>query len=420
MFDADLYLRKMDHEILNSDPQHKTFGEKDKVGVYKLLNYDFMFLCSSLYYKEKSKEEAGETNDKFFSFYDDDEDDENSITNCNVLLFLKNAQTKQDINYLANLFKKKCYDDKTFFDNLLKKLIEILERISDNENSFFDKFDEENYDEIYKDSKNDYLLRRLRSNIDIIIIKILLDVKDNKLDDYRIKNCINSLCSIFKKHKKYYGISISIINILIDIFSQQSDLLQKYKKSLNDILDWLQKNKIPPKLYDIKGIKMYEPRSQQQQYEMMMYSQYSHAEIDKKVKEEFDKVETEKTNKKIDLINSIINNEINEKDISNCNCDLSDFKFAIGDEVTYDKKNYVIKECLDELIKIKLIESNKESELKAKGYHEKKLSAAEKEKKCFWIDTNNYKLRIRRLYSPNFMKEVNQIVNSFSQDDNEL
>ena len=403
MFGEDLYLKKMEHEILNSDPQHTIFGEKDKVGVYKLLNYDFMFLCSSLYYKEKSKEEVEKKNDKFFSFYDDDDDEENNLQNSNILLFLRNAQTKQDINYLANLFKKKCYDDKIFFDNLLKKLLEILDRISDNENSFFDKFDEEKYDEIYKDSKNDYLLRRLRSNIDIIIIKILFDVKDNKFDDYRIKNGI-----------------ITIINILIDIFSQQNDLLQKYKKNLNDILDWLQKYKIPPKLYDIKGIKMYEPSSQQQQYEMMMYSQFSHGEIDKKAKEEFDKVETEKTNKKIELINSIINNEINEKDISNCNCDLSDFKFAIGDEVIYDKKNYIITECLDELIKIKLIESNEESEFKAKGYHEKKLNAAEKEKKCFWIDTNNYKLKIRRLYSPNFKKEVNQIVNSFSQDDNEL
>jgi hypothetical protein len=248
----------------------------------------------------------------------------------------------------------------------------------------------------------------------------LFDVKDNKLDEYRIKNAINGLSSLFKKYKKYYSISISFINILIDIFSQQNDLLQKYKKNLNDILDWLQKNKIPPKLYDIKGIKMYKPSSQQEQYEMMMYSQYSHAEIDKKVREDFDKVETEKTNKKIDFINSIINNEITEKDISNCNCDFSDFKFAIGDEVIYDKKNYVITECLDELIKIKLIESNEESEFKAKGYHEKKLSAAEKEKKCFWIDTNNYKLRIKRLFTPNFKKEVNQIVNSFYPEGNEI
>ena len=421
MFDDNIApAKKMEHEILNSNPHQTILGEKDKVGVYKLLNYDFMFLCNSLYYKEKLWEEIGKKHDRFFSFYDDIDDEEKDVTKSNILLFLKKAQTKQDINYLSNLFKKKCYDDKTFFDNLLSKLLEILELISDNENSFFDKFDEENYNEIYKDSKNDYLLRRLRSNVDIIIIKILFDVKDNKFDDYRIKNVINGLNSLFKKYKKYYSISISFINILIDIFSQQNDLLQKYKKNLNDILDWLQKNKIPPKLYDIKGIKMYKPSNQQEQYEMMMYSQYSHAEIDKKVREDFDKVETEKTNKKIDFINSIINNEITEKDISNCNCDFSDFKFAIGDEVIYDKKNYVITECLDELIKIKLIESNEESEFKAKGYHEKKLSPAEKEKKCFWIDTNNYKLRIRRLYTPNFKKEVNQIVNSFYQEGNEI
>ena len=420
MFDEDLQVVKMEHEILNSDPKHQIFGENDKVGVYKLLNYEFMFLCSSLYYKEKSKEEIEKKNDRYFSFYDDDDDEESNITNSNVLLFLRNAQTKQDINYLSNLFKKKCYDDKIFFDNLLKKMIEILERITDKEDSFFDKFDEETYDEIYKDSKNAHNLKRYRNNIGIIMIKILFDVKDNKLDEYRIKNAINALYSLFKKHKKYYGISISIINILIDIFSQQSDLLQKYIKNLNDILEWLQKYKIPPKLYDIKGIKMYEPGSQQEQYEMMMLSQYSRAEIDKKAKDDFDKAETEKTNKKIELINSIINNEKNEKDISNCNCDFSDFKFAIGDEVIYDKKNYIITECLDELIKIKIMESNEESELKAKGYHEKKLSPAEKEKKCFWIDTNNYKLRIRRLYTPNFKKEVNQIVNSFYQEGNEI
>ena len=419
MFDENLLQPiKMEHEILNSDPQRKIYGEKDKVGVYKILSYDFMFLCNLLYYKERAWEELEKKYDRYFSFYYEP-DEETDTNDNNISLLLKKAQTKQSINYLANLFKKKCYDDKTFFDNLLARLLEILEYISDNENSFIDKFDEENIDEIYKDSKNDFLLRRLRNNVGIILIKILFDLKDNKLDEYRMKNTINGLCSLFKKYKKYYGISISIINILIDIFSQQNDLLQKYKKSLNDILDWLQKYKIPPKLYDIKGIKMYKPNNHRDEYEMMMYSQYSR-EIDKKVKEDFDKVETEKTNKKIEFINSILNNETMEKDISNLNCDLSDFKFAIGDEVIYDKKNYVIVECLDELIKIKLIDSNEESEFKAKGYHEKKLTASEKEKRCFWVETNNYKLRIKRLYTPNFKKEVNQIVNSFYQDGNEI
>ena len=409
MFDGNS-LKKMDHEILNSSPHQKIEGDFDKAGRYKILNYDFMLLCNALYNREPPLEEVQKQYDRYFSLYDDD--DEDDINKINILLFFKNAQTKQDINYLSNLFKKKCIEDKKFFDYFLGKLMTILEKISDNENSFFDKFDEENYDEIYKDSKNDFLLRRLRSNVGITIIKILFDVND-KNNDYRIKNAINNLMSLFKNNKKYYGISISIINILIDIFSQQSDLLQKYKKNLNDIAEWLKKYKIPPQYdKDLKGIKMYKPGNQQ--YDMSMY--YSQVGVDKKVIE----AETEKTNKKLELINSIINNENIEKDISNCNCDFSDFKFAIGDEVIYDNKNYVITECLDELIKIKLIEPKEETEFKAKGYHEKKLTLAEKEKKCFWIETNYYKLRIKRLYEPNCKKEVDKKDNSLNQDSNEI
>ena len=133
-------------------------------------------------------------------------------------------------------------------------------------------------------------------------------------------------------------------------------------------------------------------------YQYNIITHYEENKIDKKVKEDFDKVEIEKTNKKINIINKILNEENSVEDISDLNFDLTDFKFTIGDQVIYDNKEYIITDCLDELIKIKLIENNTENEFKVKGYHEIKNNNIQKEKKSFWIETDYYNLRIKKLY----------------------
>ena len=230
----------------------------------------------------------------------------------------------------------------------------------------------------------------------IIFKRIIFEAKDDDNYEYRRKNSINQLFSLFKKFSKYYGISISIINIIIDIYLEEDIASDKKPKILNEIKEWLIKNKIPPKLYEIKGIKMYKIENMRNMYNYQN-------ETRKEIIEQFDKEEIKKTNRKLEIINKLLQDEKIEKDISCYNDDLTDFKFAIGDQVIYDNKDYVITDCLDELIKIKLIESSKQTQkelgIKAKGFHEKKLNYSEKEKISMWVETDSYNLRIKKLFT---------------------
>ena len=385
IINIDKGLFNTSHEILNSNKYENIFAEPDKSGKFIRLNYDYMLLCNLLYDKEMTKDEIkNNAQDLGFSFYNKDY----------IFEIIKYASTKQDINYLSHLLAKKCFNNKKIFEKILDVLIDILERIEDCEIAFYDKFEEEKNDAIYKnDNNNSYKLKRLRNNINIIFNKIIFEAKD-EIYEYKKKNCINQLFSLFKKNSKYYGISISIINIIIDIYLEQDNALEKKQKILNEIKEWLIINRIPPKLYEIKGIKMYKEENMTNFYNFQK-------ETRKEIIEQFDKEEIRKTNKKLEIINKILQEEKIEKDISNYNCDLSDFKFTIGDQVIYENKDYIITDCLDELIKIKLIEIDKQTQkelgIEAKGFHEKKLNISEKEKISKWIETDSYNLRIKKL-----------------------
>ena len=74
-----------------------------------------------------------------------------------------------------------------------------------------------------------------------------------------------------------------LVFVIIDIFSEENEYTKKRQKELNEILEWLKKYKVPPKLYDMKGISMYRNENS------IMNSFYSEKDIDKKVKEEFEK-----------------------------------------------------------------------------------------------------------------------------------
>ena len=56
VLDIDRGYFKPSHEMLNPSSNEVIYGEKDETGTNILLNYDFMLLCSLMYYKEKSKE----------------------------------------------------------------------------------------------------------------------------------------------------------------------------------------------------------------------------------------------------------------------------------------------------------------------------------------------------------------------------
>ena len=382
----DMGLFKTSHEILNPSPNKVIFGEPDKIGKYINVNYDFMLLCSLMSYKEKPKEELEKNNENLiFTFWN----------KKYIIELIRTAKTKQDINYLSNLIKVKCSANKEIFDIVLNVLLIILDELNDIEKTFFDEYDQENSYNIYKNKNtNSNSKNNLRSNATIIIKKLILDAKD-KFDDYRIKNFINKIFSLFNKYKKYYGISILLINILIDIYDERNDIYKKYPKEINEILNWLNKYKIPPKLYEIKGIKMYKDED---------INYYYQSDISKDVRKEFDQVEIEKTNKKIEKINKIIKGK-NVYDISNFDGDLSDFKFAIGDQVMYDNKLYKVTNCLEELIKVKLIENKNEEEndkeFKVKNLNKKNMDIYDKEKISFWIETDDYRLKIKKLIKTN-------------------
>ena len=136
-------------------------------------------------------------------------------------------------------------------------------------------------------------------------------------------------------------------------------------------------------------------------------------QMDIKQRTEYEKKEIEKTNKKIERLKSIIMNKKCAFNISNFEGDLSDFKFNFGDIVSYENKVYKVINCLDEMIEVKLIEDKKISNdnkdnkdnnnnewddiYRNKKLEKKKMNIYQKEKIKFWIETDDYRLRIKQL-----------------------
>ena len=138
-----------------------------------------------------------------------------------------------------------------------------------------------------------------------------------------------------------------------------------------------------PKLYKIEEISLYK-------YQHKNYAD----DLDENIIKEFDNKEFDSTNKKLDILASIYKNEIKndikyEKDL-----DLSDFKFIIGDIIYYGEEEAVVEESLDEMIKIKITNNNKQHK------KEKKIN----NKKEIWVETDYEKIRIKELNNGNQMK----------------
>ena len=383
---VDKGIFKTSHEILNPNPNKVILGENDKEGNNYLVNYDFLLLCNLMYYKEKSIKEIEKRNEDIgLTFWNKEY----------IYRLIREAKTKEDINYLSNVFKLKCKDNKDIFDCVLEQLISVLDRISDKEESFYDESDEDKNNNIYKNKNYNpntktNILVLLRSNITIIFKKLILESKDS-LDDYKINSCLSQLFKFFSANKKAYGKSIPTINIILDIFEVRN-MINKFSKEFKEISSWLNKFKIPPKYYEIRGISMYKDDESSCYY-------YYQRDISKDFKREFENAETEKAKKKIERANRILEGKTKNLDLFKLNTDLSDFKFTLGDKVMYDNKLYEVTNYLDELIKIKLIENDKEKNngMKVKDNLKKTTNIFEKEKVSFWIETNDYRLKIKQL-----------------------
>ena len=371
------------HEILNSMPGQVNLGDKDKLGNYVTLEYDFMLLCNLHFFKAKTKEEIKKRHEDIgFTFWNDKY----------FYTLIRYCKTKQAIKYFSKLIIYKC-QEKGIFDIIIKSLINYLELIKDTENSFYDESDPESKADIYKntgENNKECSLKTLKNNISYIIKKLVMDAKNDKFGVYKIKTCISKIYSYFSKNKKYYSKAITAINIILNIFESINIDNKKYIKELNDISNWLKKFKFPPKYYEVKGINMYSD----------LPLIYHKKEMNNNQKADFERQETKKTNLKIDRINNILSNKKIDYNIANYDGDLSDFKFSFGDVVLLGNKEYIITECLDEMIKGKLVENNS-NELddisREKKLAKKKKDIYEKEKISFWIETDNYQLRIKTL-----------------------
>ena len=382
---GESYLHNVSHKILDPRPHEIIGGERDK---YKNINlkYDFLLLLLLSYSREPPKDKSL---DPGFSFF-----------NMPYLTeIIKKTETKHELVFLSNLLNKKCYYNKDFFKNLIETLKFIIDKINDSESAFYDKFDTENNNEIYRnEKKTGYLLKRLRSNMHFIFVNLFL-FKGDDLVEFRQKEIINELFNKFKEYKKYYGLCLFIINIIIDIYLRLKERDKKKLSKLNEIKDWLEKNKIAPKLYEIHGIEMYKDTP----IHPSMYLDLKNlTEVNKKLKEDFDKEEISKTKKKINLINSILNCT-GEKNV--LEIDLSCYNFDIGENVFYANKKYEVIQVVDEMIKIKCINkeengsgnnNNIEMKFKVKGFKEKikKIDINDKEKEFLWVEKDNYKLKI--------------------------
>ena len=102
-------------------------------------------------------------------------------------------------------------------------------------------------------------------------------------------------------------------------------------------------------------------------------------------KNKFNDSEINNTQKKIDKIYDLLSNDIKVKIENNKydkDLDLSDFKFINGDVILYQNKERVIKESLDEQLKISV---------------EVKNNNKKEEKREIWIETDDPTIEIKEL-----------------------
>ena len=385
-FDKGLF--KSSHDILNPDKYEKILGDFDEIGKYRVFDCHLMLLCNLNYFQAKTKEEIIKLDkDLVYTFYNGEY----------IYRLLRYCKTKQGIRYLSKLIILKCSGNKEIFQILVDQLISILERIKDDDSSFFDESILLHNFYVYqntevRDKFNCYTIT-LKKNISYIFREIFIYSKNDPFCEYKIKTSLDKLFSFFTDNKCYYSRAITVINIIINLFESTEIDINKYSGKLNEIINWLNKYKIPPKYYEIKGINMYKD----------LIINYSAIQLSEEQKIIFEEKEILNTNIKIERIRKILLNEKIKIDITNFDLDLSDFKFTFGDIIIYNNKEYIVTQCLDDIIKIKLIEKNDYNEwanISKDNYLKRKnIPINEKEKKSFWIEIDNYKLRIKKLAS---------------------
>ena len=356
----------VNHNIINPKRKEEVFLNIDKSGIYKNENYVYMLFFYLLSYTPQDKN-AKKVYDQGYSL------ENKEFINA----LLNNIRTKQDAFCFSNYINEKSKDSKKKIYNVYEVLGEILNKIDNN--------DKINYE---YNNYNNYVDSNMNENPNpddpginpkyfiIIFKKFILNLLYN--EDY-IQKGLRLIFESFKMNQNFYSYSIMLIDLVIELFS--SDLKEYsifYKKELEFMTRWLETWPIPPSKYEISGINMYK------NYKIKYDNKLS-----EDLKNEFDRIELNNTQNKIDMMYDILNNNIaknsdfkNEKDI-----DLSNFKFIIGDTILYQNKKRVIEEALDEQLKISV-------ELNMKNINKNK---EQNDKKEIWIEIDNPTIELEKL-----------------------
>ena len=356
-----------DHDILNIDNQKKIIINNNG-SIYQYENYLYMLYFNLLTYENYK-------NYNIYSF-----DNENFI-----FKLFKEIMNKQDCYIFAHLLNVKCQNNVSRENMIINLISDILDKIdyNDNVNYKLNKTNNNNQDCDIKNYKN-------RNEIDprniLLILKLFILYKDSNEEYYnnRIELGLEKLFNLLKKYNKYYNFCILIIDFIINLFSYNKELVQKYvkkyKEELNRIIKWINDNPISPKLCKIEGLFMY--KDDNVNYQL----------ISDKEKKEFDIKESNLSKERIDKLNNIINKKINEDDYQyDIDINKSEFIFLNDDEIIYNGKHGKVKEHLNEMIKIKFdTEINKENKVKDENSNEKEM-------KSIWIDTEDENIIIKKL-----------------------
>jgi len=363
------------HDILNiNTAPGKIKIINDKGSLYQSENYLYMLYFNLLTYEDKEDE-------KVFSF------DNNNF----IFKLFTEIVNRQDCYVFAHLLNKKSLNNIKRENNILKLIGDILDKIDyhDNVSYKINKLTKNTNVTNIEDYKNKYELDP--RNI-LLIFKLFILYTDNKgnYKKNRIESGLKILFELIQKHSKFYNYCIIIIDFIISLFSCNKilikDYVKQFKKELEFLIKWIKENPISPKLYMIEGLSMYRDDN------------ITYQQINDQQKNEFDKSEKNSSNIKINQIENILKQKANENDnlIDYDLINISEFTFKNEEIILFDGKPAIVKEHLNEMIKIKF----EKDKIDIKEINNDKGQSNIIENKFIsklWIDVENERIKINKL-----------------------
>ena len=384
------------HSILNTNKKEIN-PIYDKGGAFHYENY-----ISELYFYLLSHNQKAKPKKPYF------EGSFNFDNNKFIKALFFRINTRLDAQIFAYLIIQKCNNVKNYksrIENVLNNIVEILQRADYNENINYDMnsnrdvFNHNAYNNNIDRNMIDYINETPKINpkyILLILKKFILTSSENKkIDEFRINQSLTKLFEILQENQKYYNYTILLIDFITDLFHNNIQILypyiSKFSENIKSLIDWIRLNPISPELYQIEGLYMYKS---------------DNVAYDKNITEQEKKIFEEKNMKNSEIrVNKLFNilgykNNTNSKENKfeydysyEALFDYTDFKFRKGDLIFYNKRKAVVKESLDELILIKIIDNgdkfNKNKNVNKEGYN-----LEDDEKNKFWVAKDDKNISI--------------------------